>query len=178
YLCVFCEAGLLMRGLCCLKFCILPSIVIVLAAAGISLFLSPMRAAAITQDRARRTHRGVQSQPAPASTSTLGPSTRSTPLPSPTPTQVPSPRDRIAPQLGEPPPPPVLKAKPSPTPEGGEEIDPESVVRVNTELVTLNVRVIDRNNKPIGDVTESDLRVFEDGEPQPIEFFSKERSAQ
>jgi Ca-activated chloride channel homolog len=163
-----------MRGLCCLKFCILPSIVIVLAAAGISLFLSPMRAAAITQDRARRTHRGVQSQPAPASTSTLGPSTRSTPLPSPTPTQVPSPRDRIAPQLGEPPPPPVLKAKPSPTPEGGEEIDPESVVRVNTELVTLNVRVIDRNNKPIGDVTESDLRVFEDGEPQPIEFFSKE----
>jgi Ca-activated chloride channel family protein len=76
--------------------------------------------------------------------------------------------------LGEPPPPPMLRPKPSPTPEGGEEVDPESVVRVDTDLVTLNVRVIDRNNRPIDNVNQNEFRVFEDGEPQPIEFFAKE----
>jgi len=48
------------------------------------------------------------------------------------------------------------------------------VVRVNTELVTLNVRVIDRNNRPINNVRQDEFRVFEDGEPQPIEFFTRE----
>lgn len=92
----------------------------------------------------------------------------------PTPTPVPrsTPVDRIAPTLGEPPPPPVLKPKPTPTPE--EIIDEESIVRVNTELVTLNVRVIDRNNRPINGVRESDFRVYEDGVLQPIESFSRE----
>ena len=98
---------------------------------------------------------------------------RPTPTATPVPTQTPQTRDRIAPNLGEPPPPPKLKPKPTPTP-GSEEIDPESVVRVNTELVTLNVRVIDRNNRPIDNVRQNDFRVFEDGEPQPIEFFTKE----
>ena len=49
-----------------------------------------------------------------------------------------------------------------------------SVVRVNTDVVTLNIRVIDRNNRPIDNVKQNDLRVFEDGELQPIEFFTKE----
>ena len=53
-----------------------------------------------------------------------------------------NPIDRITPQLGEPPPPPVLKPKPTPTPP--EEFDEDEIVKVNTELVTLNVRVIDR----------------------------------
>jgi Ca-activated chloride channel family protein len=48
------------------------------------------------------------------------------------------------------------------------------VVRVNTALVTLNVRVIDRNNRPIDNVRQEEFRVFEDGEPQPIEFFTRE----
>ncbi len=36
------------------------------------------------------------------------------------------------------------------------------------------MRVIDRNNRPIGNVQQNEFRVFEDGEPQPIEFFAKE----
>jgi Ca-activated chloride channel family protein len=68
----------------------------------------------------------------------------------------------------------VLKPKPSPTPEGGEEIDPESVVKINTELVTLNVRVIDRNNRPINNAREEEFHVYEDGVAQPIEVFSQE----
>jgi Ca-activated chloride channel family protein len=34
--------------------------------------------------------------------------------------------------------------------------------------------VIDRNNRPIGDVRQDEFRVMEDGVVQPIEFFSKE----
>lgn len=67
----------------------------------------------------------------------------------------------------------MLKPKPTPTP-ADEEIDEGSIVRFNTELVTLNVRVIDRNNRPIGNVRESDFHVYEDGVVQPIESFTRE----
>jgi Ca-activated chloride channel family protein len=67
----------------------------------------------------------------------------------------------------------VLKPKPTPTPPE-EDIEEGSIVRVSTELVTLNVRVIDRNNRPIDNVREGDFHVFEDGVPQPIESFSRE----
>jgi Ca-activated chloride channel homolog len=92
------------------------------------------------------------------------------PQPSPTPTsQRP---DRAPPTLGEPP--PVPKLKPTPTPTPPETLDPDSIVRVNTDLVQLHVRVIDRNNKPINDVPQNAFHVFEDGVPQPIENFSRE----
>jgi Ca-activated chloride channel family protein len=93
---------------------------------------------------------------------------------SPTPTPAPGQRpvDRIAPTLGEPPPVPRLKPTPTPTPP--ETLDPDSIVRVNTDLVQLHVRVIDRNNRPINDVPQNAFHVFEDGAPQPIENFSRE----
>ena len=47
-------------------------------------------------------------------------------------------------------------------------------MRVNTELVTLNVRVIDRNNRPVDNVQQSEFRVFENGVSQPIETFTRE----
>jgi Ca-activated chloride channel family protein len=34
--------------------------------------------------------------------------------------------------------------------------------------------VIDRNNRPINNVPQHDFRVFEDGVPQPIEYFTRE----
>jgi Ca-activated chloride channel homolog len=109
---------------------------------------------------------------------TTQPTVNRTSTPSPTPTPTPAQRpagpiDRIAPTLGEPPPPPVLRPKPTPTPSE-DDIDEGSIVRVNTELVTLNVRVIDRNNRPINDVRQNDFHVFEDGVPQPVEYFSRE----
>jgi Ca-activated chloride channel family protein len=67
----------------------------------------------------------------------------------------------------------VLKPKPSPTPTD-EDFGEGSIIRVNTELVTLNVRVIDRNNRPIGNVQQAEFHVLEDGVPQPIEYFTKE----
>lgn len=82
---------------------------------------------------------------------------------------------RIAPQLGAPPPPPVLKPKPTPTPDpNAAEISENERITINTELVTLHVRVIDRNNHPINRIGKDEFKVFEDGVPQPIFAFSEE----
>ncbi len=80
--------------------------------------------------------------------------------------------DKVAPELGEPPPIPKLKPKPTPTPP--DEFGEGEVVTIDTELVTLNVRVIDRNNRPIDNVRENDVHVYEDGVEQPVVFFSRE----
>jgi len=93
----------------------------------------------------------------------------------PTPTPQSGPGRRIAPQLGEPPPPPVLKPKPTPTPDPTTaEISEGERLTINTELVTLNVRVIDRNNRPINNIGKDEFRVFEDGVPQRIFSFTEE----
>ncbi len=144
--------------------------------------------AARLQDRPRRSTSMAPPNPTPTpvprttvnrpatTTQTTTPQSNQQAAPRPTPTPArpsPTPIDRIAPTLGEPPPAPVLKPKPTPTP-ADEDIDEGSIVRVNTELVTLNVRVIDRNNRPINNVRENDFRVFEDGVVQPIESFTRE----
>lgn len=98
-----------------------------------------------------------------------------TPTPTPMPIPQTAPGRRIAPQLGAPPPPPILKPKPTPTPDPvGAEIDPESTLKFNAELVTLHVRVIDRNNHPIDNVQKDEFKVLEDGVPQPIFSFTQE----
>ena len=122
-----------------------------------------------SQDRPRSTQTPTAT-PTPPATTPAKPV--STPVPSPTPqTQRPQ-TDRIAPTLGEPPPPPKLKPTPTPTPP--EVLDPDSVITINSELVQLHVRVIDRNNKPIGNVSKGEFHVYEDGVLQPIETFTRE----
>jgi Ca-activated chloride channel family protein len=118
---------------------------------------------------------GTQGATQQTPSQTIPSSQHSAPRPTPTPAKPsPTPQDRIAPTLGEPPPPPpILKPKPTPTP-ADEEIDEGSIVRFNTALVTLNVRVIDRNNRPINNVREGDFHVYEDGVVQPIESFTRE----
>ncbi len=81
-----------------------------------------------------------------------------------------------------PPPPPLLRQQPTtspaatPTPENqqGIEVDEDDTIEVKTSLVNLQVRVIDRQNRPINTVRKDEIRVFEDGIPQTIEFFSTE----
>lgn len=60
---------------------------------------------------------------------------------------------------------------PAPTPPSLKEED--QIVKVDTELVNLNVRVIDRNNRPINNLQKNEFKVYENGELQQIEFFSK-----
>jgi Ca-activated chloride channel family protein len=97
-----------------------------------------------------------------------------TPTPTATPAQT-GPGRRIAPQLGAPPPAPILKPKPTPTPDPKDaDIDEGSRITINTELVTLHVRVIDRNNRPVNNIGKNDFKVLEDGVPQPVFAFTEE----
>src|SRR5438034_1079234 len=138
------------------------------------LFASGSPSAAESQEsRARRSMQATPAAtatPTPKTVSPQAPASR--PQPTATPTPAVAPVDRVAPQLGEPPPVPKLKPKPTPTPP--EEYGADEVVRVNTDLVTLNVRVIDRNNRPIGNVRQDEFHIFEDGVRQPIETFTRE----
>jgi Ca-activated chloride channel family protein len=94
--------------------------------------------------------------------------------PAPTPAQT-GPGSRIAPQLGAPPPPPILRPKPTPTPDASTaEITDGDILRINADLVTLNVRVIDRNNRPINGIRQDEFKVLEDGVPQSIFSFTQE----
>ncbi|HVE55944.1 MAG TPA: VWA domain-containing protein [Pyrinomonadaceae bacterium] len=59
---------------------------------------------------------------------------------------------------------------PSPTPEATPET-PENdneVLKIDTEEVSLNVRVINNSNRPVGNLKESAFKVYEDGVLQPI----------
>jgi len=158
------------------------ALVVALAVAATFVVGSGFVLAARSQDSRPRRSSAIapRSIPTPTPTPALVRTTQTTvsrPAATPTPTPTPQPRstpvDRIAPTLGEPPPAPVLKPKPTPTPPE-PEIDEGSTIVVNTELVTLNIRVIDRNNRPIDNVRENEFHVFEDGVLQPIESFTRE----
>ncbi len=68
---------------------------------------------------------------------------------------------------------PAAKPSPivSPTPEIDD--DPNEVIRIETEEVNLNVRVIDRNNRPINNLRQQEFKVYEDNVLQPITAFTK-----
>ena len=53
-------------------------------------------------------------------------------------------------------------------------MDEGDILRINADLVQLHVRVIDRDNRPINNVTQNEFRIFEDGVAQPIEYFTRE----
>jgi len=72
----------------------------------------------------------------------------------------------------------TTQAKPTPTPVKSVSPEPTTVdddepIRIDTELVNLNVRVVDRNNRSIANLNQNDFTVYEDNVPQKIEFFSK-----
>ncbi|MCA1555540.1 MAG: VWA domain-containing protein [Acidobacteria bacterium] len=57
---------------------------------------------------------------------------------------------------------------------GGEGMD--EMIRVETNLVNLHVRVVDELNRPLRDVRREEFSVFEDGVAQQIAFFSREEA--
>ena len=150
-------------------FCVRRSVAFILSCAIVALMLiaHPGHAQQSGDSRPRRTD---QNQKPTASPLPAQPRANASPTPK-TPPRRPG---VFVPELGEPPPPPALRAKPSPTPDNGEEVNPEDVIKFNTQLVTLNVRVIDRNNRPIDNVRQDEFKVYEDGALQPIFSFTKE----
>lgn len=61
----------------------------------------------------------------------------------------------------------------APKPTASPEIEDDGELVIDTELVNLSVRVVDRNNRSIGSLKQEDFKIFEDNVAQPIEFFTK-----
>ncbi len=49
-------------------------------------------------------------------------------------------------------------------------------IKLDTELVVLDVSVLDKGNRPIFDLSKERFQVLEDGVPQSIDFFSREQA--
>ncbi len=59
---------------------------------------------------------------------------------------------------------------PTPTPRISEDTD---VIKIETELVNINVRVVDRLSRPIGNLKRAEFKIYEDNVLQEIDFFSQ-----
>jgi VWFA-related protein len=67
------------------------------------------------------------------------------------------------------------KATPTPTPETDNQAeDTGEVISVDTKLVTIPVRVLDRRNRFIGGLKRDNFTVYEDNVPQELAYFSNE----
>ena len=58
--------------------------------------------------------------------------------------------------------------------DAAQDVEDEDVIRIDTNLINLQVRVVDRNNRPVNGVRPEEFRVFENGVPQTIQFVSQE----
>lgn len=67
---------------------------------------------------------------------------------------------------------PTPKTNASPVVSPTIEEDPD-IITVKTDLVNLNVRIVDRNNRPIGNVSQREVKVYEDNVLQTIDGFTK-----
>jgi len=88
-------------------------------------------------------------------------------------TQTPSPQQPSTPKLQTTPKSGDTQAQTQDS-QAGQEVGEEEVIKVDTSLINLNVRVIDRFNRPVNDVRQDEFRVLENGVPQKIEYFTKE----
>jgi Ca-activated chloride channel homolog len=65
--------------------------------------------------------------------------------------------------------------QPTPTPEEDPEAeDGEGVIAVDTRLVTIPVRVLDRKNRFIGGLKKESFSIYEDGVQQEVGYFTNE----
>lgn len=63
---------------------------------------------------------------------------------------------------------------PTPTPKPTPNVlNDDTIEKVDTELVNISVRVIDRAGRPVNKLSESDFKIYEDNVLQQIEFFSR-----
>lgn len=110
---------------------------------------------------------GVDDLPRIAQKSTRTPPDRSATL---GPAEVPTPKQKpelIGPQKNS-----TAAGTPAPASSGPEEISEGDVIRVDTELVSVNVSVVDRGtNRGVIDLTRDDFRLYEDNVQQKIAHF-------
>jgi VWFA-related protein len=86
------------------------------------------------------------------------------------PSELPAPRQR--PELTGQDKTPKPAGTPAPVSNGPEEISEGDVIRVDTELVSVNVSVVDRStSRGVNDLTKDDFRLYEDNVQQQIAHF-------
>jgi VWFA-related protein len=56
-----------------------------------------------------------------------------------------------------------------------KEQDPEDVVRIDTDLVSVDVTAFDAEGRPIRNLRQEDFKVYSDGVEEPISFFQLEK---
>jgi VWFA-related protein len=76
-------------------------------------------------------------------------------------------------QTQEEPPPPRAPLKRQ-TPQD-ESIESDEILRVDTDLVLVDVLVTDAEGRPVRNLRPEDFKVYEDGEPREVAFFNVER---
>ena len=86
------------------------------------------------------------------------------------PGEIPKPRQRpelIGPEINTP-----AAGTPAPTSSAPEEVSEGDIIRVDTQLVSVNVSVVDRStNRGVNDLTKDDFRLAEDNIAQQIAHF-------
>jgi Ca-activated chloride channel homolog len=70
---------------------------------------------------------------------------------------------------------PTLNKPQHPDPKEPESQDDQGTIHLGTELVLLDVTVVDQSNKPVMDLKQENFQVVEDKLPQTIAFFSKDQ---
>ncbi|MGA7410845.1 MAG: VWA domain-containing protein [Bryobacteraceae bacterium] len=73
------------------------------------------------------------------------------------------------------PPPAVPQAEPSLPPGAQRQTTRRPTFSLTTNVVIVNVSVLDRNGKPIETLTKDDFQLFEDGKPQTLQSVDLER---
>jgi VWFA-related protein len=51
----------------------------------------------------------------------------------------------------------------------------EDIIRIDTDLVAVDIRVTDRNGRPVRNLRPEDFKLYEDSSERPISFFNVER---
>jgi VWFA-related protein len=69
---------------------------------------------------------------------------------------------------------PAQEAKPTTPPSTAETTTSPTVLKVPVYLVNVPLTVTDKKNRLVIMMTKDDFNLFEDGKPQPIEYFSRE----
>ena len=64
---------------------------------------------------------------------------------------------------------PDASATPTPRPNGDD--DPNEVIKIQTNLVTMPVSVLDRDGRFVSGLTQRDFQIFEDGVEQKVDYF-------
>lgn len=66
--------------------------------------------------------------------------------------------------------------EPTPPPLPEDEVNADDIITVDTNLVTIPVRVLDKQGRFVGGLTEKDFKVFEDNVEQEVAYFSNEQN--